>query len=166
MKPLVMPALACLVTVLGGAIPAQAGFSPVLYYVTADDYVTLKINGALVASYDDVPWGTANGSVNLPTGWYSIELDYKNRWGSTGLQFYSRTDANQPWQVVPLADMRSLDGSGATVQGLRADYYTLDGTQLGTVYGEGPIYHGWYNQYEGKTGEWAGGLVDTNWGQF
>lgn len=156
--------LLTLALLLGGGTWVHAGM--MMYQVSVDDYATLKINGSLIASYDDYPWGTAEGSVNLPTGWYSFELDYKNRYGSTGLQFYSRTDANGPWQVVPLADMRSLDGSGTTIQGLRADYYKLDGTQLGTVYGEGPIYNGWYNLYEGVTAPWAGGLVDTNWGQF
>jgi hypothetical protein len=52
------------------------------------------------------------------------------------------------------------------VNGLRADYSLLDGTSLGTVYGEGPIAHGWFNLYEGASGQWAGGLVDTNWGNF
>ncbi len=136
------------------------------FYVSVDDFATLKINGSLVASYDAAPQGNVFGSVDLPSGWYPFELIYKNRYGSTYLSFSSRTDLNDPWQLVPRNDLRSLDGSGSTVQGLRADYHTLTGTHLGTIYGEGPIQHGWSNLYEGVTAQWAGGLVDTNWGKF
>ncbi|CAG0947450.1 PEP-CTERM sorting domain-containing protein [Geobacter sp.] len=136
------------------------------YRFSVDDYVSLKINNTLIASYDAYPWGVAEGTVNFTEGWYPIELIYKNRWGSTAFRFYEREDSNDPWGIVPLTDLRSLDGSGALVQGLRADYYTLGGSFLGTLYGEGPIEHGWLNLYEGVTGQWGNGIVDTNWGDF
>lgn len=145
----------------------RAGATTVTEYeISVDDYAVLRINGSVVASYDSIPWGSAYGSVNLPTGWYSFELTYKNRFGSTALRFSSRSNPSDPWEIVPLSELRSLDSSGVTIQGLRADYFTLAGAPLGTIYGEGPISHGWLNLYEGQIAPWAGGLVDTNWGLF
>ncbi|MCC7183975.1 MAG: hypothetical protein IT509_10450 [Rhodocyclaceae bacterium] len=153
---------------LAGAFLAAFGSASATTYfrVSADDYTQLMINGSVVAAYDGIPWGEAYGSVDLPPGWYAIDLTYMNRYGSTAFYFFDRTDPTAEWQIVPLARMRSLDASGQAVSGLRADYSTLTGAALGTIYGEGPIAHGWSNQYQGQTAAWAGGLVDTNWGDF
>lgn len=143
---------------------AQAGL--VSYHVSADDFARMSIDGNLVAAYDGVPWGHVYSSVTLPSGWYDFELIYKNRFGSTHLTLEQETTPGAGYSVVPLASFRSLDGLGNLVQGLRAEYYTLGGAHLGTIYGEGPINHGWFNLYEGVVAPWAGGLVDTNWGLF
>jgi hypothetical protein len=140
----------------------QAG--PVTYHVSADDYAKLTIDGSLVGSYDGVPWGHVYSNVSLPSGWYSFELIYKNRFGSTHITL--EQDTGSGFANVPKSYYRSLDATGNLIEGLRANYYTLGGSLLGTVYGEGPINHGWFNLYQGQIAPWAGGLVDTNWGLF
>jgi hypothetical protein len=152
------------VALLLGALASRA--SADTFDLFADDYGTLKINGQLIATVDTQPGGDTSSSVDLTPGWYSIAIDYKNRWGSTGLLLQDQPTADDPRATVLKSRLQSLDASGDLIEGLHADYYTLDGTLLGTVYGEGPIDHGYYNRYEGTSGSWANGLVDGNWGLF
>lgn len=140
--------------------------APVEYRVSVDDFVSLSIDGVQVASYDGFPWVDRFFTLDLPTGWYSFDLTYRNRFGSTALYFFERATSADPWEIVPRGDFRSLDGTGTLISGLRADYSLLTGTTLGTVFGEGPIAHGWFNSYQGATGDWGHGWFDTNWGSF
>jgi len=146
-----------------GFFARQATATPIQYDLSVDDYGSLIINGSLVASYDAYPWGEVSGSIDLAPGWYTIDLTYKNRWGTSALRFYERADSQDPWEYVPLSHLRSYDASGALVEGLRADYYELGGQLLGSIYGEGPIAHGWSDMYEGLTGQSGGPIVDTYW---
>ncbi len=146
-----------------GFFASQTMATPSYYDLSVDDYGSLVVNGSLVGSYDEYPWGEVSGSVDLAPGWYPIELSYKNRWGTSALRFYERADPQDPWEIVPLSHLRSLDASGTLVQGLRADYYELGGPLLGSIYGEGPIAHGWYDLYEGLTGQSGGPIVDEYW---
>lgn len=148
------------------ALAATANAHATAFLLSTDDYGVLRINGATIAAYDDYPWGNATGSVSLPGGWYPFELTYKNRYGSTGLYLYQRPVSSDPWNLVPLSSFRYTSPTGTISPGLRGDYYTLSGAYLGTTFGEGPIAHGWNNQYNGRGGQWGNGLVDTNWGQF
>lgn len=143
-----------------------AAASTVYFRVSVDDYALLKINNVVIAQYDAFPWGEAYGLVDLAPGWYPIDLVYKNRWGSTALYFYERLDATDPWEYVLPTQLRSIGADGQEISGLLGTYSLLNGAYLGTRYGEGPIVHGWSNQYNGQPGQWAGGLVDTNWGTF
>jgi len=138
--------------------------APSYYHVSVDDYVSLVINGVEIAHYDAFPWGTAAGSVDLAPGWYPISLTYRNRWGTSALYFYELEGPGAPaTELVPLARFRSRDGAGEIVSGLRADYYTLGGALLDTVFGEGPLGHGWFNHYEGVDGKSGGTTVDLYW---
>ncbi len=67
--------------------------------------------------------------------------------------------------IVPESSLRSTEGDGAVIPGLRADYSDGSGMRF-TVYGEGPILHGWPSLYEGQTSSLWGGHYDTNWGIF
>lgn len=136
------------------------------YRVSVDDQVDLTIASIPVASYHGYPWSDADGSVDLPEGWYPITLDYANLYGSTALYFYERAARNLAWSLVPRAKLRSTDAGGNLISGLRGEYFDEAGNSLGTVYGEAPIAHGWYQSYQGSTGNWGSGLVDTNWGLF
>lgn len=146
-----------------GLLAQQVCAAPTYYNLSVDDYAVLRIDGSQVASYDAYPWGYADGSVDLAPGWHSIDLTYKNRWGTSALYFSERTDPRDPWEWVPLSHLRSFDATGALVEGLRADYYAPDGALLGTLYGEGPIAHGWSNNYEGDFGKSGGAIVDQYW---
>ena len=141
----------------------QVAAASTYYHLSVDDFGSLAINGSQVASYDAYPWGDASGSIDLSPGWYSINLTFKNRWGTSALRFSERSDPQDPWEFVPLSHLRSYDGTGAMVEGLRADYYALDGALLGTIFGEGPIAHGWPNYYEGEAGKSGGAIVDQYW---
>ena len=156
-------ALKIVVVVLFGFAAKHAAAAPTYYELSVDDFGSLVINGSQVASYDAYPWGNATGSVDLAPGWYPISLSFKNRWGTSALRFSERSDPQEPWDFVPLSHLRSHDGTGALVEGLRADYYALDGALLGTVFGEGPIAHGWANYYEGEAGKSGGAIVDLYW---
>jgi|ERR1017187_3379276 hypothetical protein len=147
--------------VLLTSLCAYAG--PLTLTVGADDYSTLYIDGILLGTIDTYPGGSFSKAVDLTTGWHSIAIDYMNRWGSNGLGVYWQFPADSTASVIPLADFRSNDQAGNPVSGLKADYFSLDGTPPLTVYGEGPIQHGatWYGStlgvaYEGQPGLWAG----------
>jgi len=152
-----------IVALLLGLAAEQVVAAPTYYQLSVDDFGSLVINGSQVASYDAYPWGEATGSVDLAPGWYSIDLSFKNRWGTSALRFSERTDPQNPWEFVPLSHLRSYDGTGAMVEGLRADYYALGGALLGTIFGEGPIAHGWSDYYEGEAGKSGGAIADQYW---
>jgi hypothetical protein len=128
--------------------PLSALAITVNYMIGADDYASLDINGSRVATFDQGGAGTAVGTVTLEDGWYDITIDYKNRWGTDWLGLYWDPGTVAPQGVLPEAYLRSQDAAGQWISGLRADYYYLDGTFIQTIYGEGPIAHG-YNSYEG-----------------
>jgi hypothetical protein len=151
------------VLLLCGLAAKQSIAAPTFYHLSVDDYASLVVDGSPVASYDAYPWGEASGSVDLAPGWYSIDLTFRNRWGTSALYFSERSNPQDPWTFVPLDHLRSYDGTGALVQGLRADYFTLGGSLLETIFGEGPIAHGWSDYYEGEAGKSGGAIVDSYW---
>jgi hypothetical protein len=144
MKTLSVIAAGAAFLAAGGA--AQAVL--VQYSVGCDDYVDVFLDGSLIMSYDAYPsGGDTSGVLDLSAGWHDLQIVYKNRWGSNSLWFGTTTE------LISLDSFRSLDASGNTIAGLRADYYSLNsnngtGAFVKTVYGEGPIYHGW---------SWTGG---------
>jgi len=156
--------LIALIIIISCFIPLSANAIYVDYSLGADDYGELYIDGSLIASIDYLPGGSSYGSVNLNEGWYTLELIYKNRWGSNGLSLKQDYTSTNTYQIIPLGYYRSLDQSGEYIEGLRADYYDLDDNFLKTVYGEGPIRHGWPNIYEGRIASW-GGIFD-GWSCF
>jgi hypothetical protein len=134
-------------------------------YVGADDYAQLFIDGNLLGTYDAYPSGGFSKVVDLSPGWHSITIDYENRWGSNGLGLSWQFPGDPDSWVVPLTSLRSQNATGDTVAGLRADYYSLSGSSLFTVYGEGSIANGatWFGTdlgetYEGQPGLWGGQL--------
>jgi hypothetical protein len=143
--------------VLGFCFFSSTAFAATIQYgMNPDDYASLDINGSRVMTFDQGGSGTVSGAVTLDKGWYSITLDYKNRWGTDALGFY--WDAGLGGNafaagIVPEAYFRSQDAAGQWISGLRADYYWLNpdhsrGAFIQTIYGEGPIAHG-CNSYEG-----------------
>lgn len=128
------------------------------FLVSVDDYAELHIDGQLVASYDDFPWGIATAALQLSPGWHDLRIVYRNRWGSNALRLERRYEDEAATSVIPRADLRCLNGEGRWVAGLRADYEAF------TLYGEGPINHGYPGLYEGVPGLWAG--VYDYWALF
>lgn len=159
--PQLLLRLLATLSLAGSAAPGFA--DPTYFQLSVDDFGSLSINGVSVATYDAYPWGMTSGSVDLPAGWYPISIDYANRWGTSALYFYERQDNASPWEIVPADHLRSRDASGALVQGLRGDYYSSLGTFLGTLFGEGPIAHGWSQNYEGQSGPIGNAIVDQYW---
>lgn len=115
--------------------------------------------------------------VDLPAGWYPIELTYQNFGGSTNFYFLEDYTLGGTQQLVAKSWLRSLDASGGYVSGLRADYYgDLAWTAfLGTVYGEGPIAHGYAPgppySYQGVVNtapniSWGPYIPDAGWSVF
>lgn len=137
-------------------VPSTTLAVTIQYGMNPDDYASLEINASRVMTFDSSGSGTVSGAVTLDEGWYSITLDYKNRWGTDALGFWwdAGTGSNPFSALVPKAYLRSKDSDGQWVSGLRADYYWLDGTFIQTIYGEGPIANG-YNSYEG----WGNGRI-------
>ena len=125
-----------------------------------DDYGVLSIDGLVVGSYDGYPAANIIAPLNLSDGWHTISIDYENRYGTNFLNLDEEYAGASGYSVVPLLDFQSTDQSGNTISGLRADYYSLDGTFQFTVYGEGPIANGALSftqeMYEGQPGLWAG----------
>ena len=171
------------------AFVAPAYADTVNFGLNTDDYGWLQINGATVVFQDC--WGSCGNQnpVSLSGGWYDVDIKYLNRWGSTNLflsQDYTSGTGDQT--LVPLSWLRSRDATGAWISGLQADYYTLAsrpapgeggydaavGTYLGTVYGEGPIGHGyasgfpyWYEGQQNVSGySWGPYISDAGWGSF
>lgn len=140
-----------------------AGTVPVQYYLGVDDYGDLYIDGQLEAHYDDYPQGGDMTDVlDLSPGWHDIEIVLKNRWGSSSVGLY---EVPEPGALtyVPREHLRSVDEQGQFVSGLRADYYTLGGQYIKTVYGEGPLKHSSGRVYEGDYDpDWAS--LDVPWG--
>lgn len=130
------------------------------FFLSADDFTKLYIDGVYITGYDDYPWGTAQATVALTPGWHHIRLEYANRWGSTGFYFYYRQPKDSDFRLVPRSALRSTSQTGTAVSGLRATY--SNGT---VVYGEGPIAHGWWNLYQGQSSSTWGGN-NPNWGVF
>jgi hypothetical protein len=170
MKKIVL--MVSMVLVLLIAVGASAVLAVTVQYgMNPDDYASLSINGSNVMTFDSGGSGTVSGAVTLNEGWYSITLDYKNRWGMDALGFYwdAGTGGNPFSAIVPEAYFRSQDSSGQWISGLRADYYWLNsdltrGAFIQTIYGEGPIAHG-YLSYEGwnNGGSWP---TVGYWGRF
>ena len=157
---------------LGLILVSPASATTVNYWLSTDDYGAVYIDGNLVASYNDYPWGYAFFTLNLAPGWHDFALVYKNRWGTDALYFYQQ-DASQAGlpegTLVPLDDFRSLDQNGNSISGLHADYYDLNGQVIvKTVFGEGPIANGWSHMYQNvwypDTYYWAGTYSD--WSAF
>lgn len=140
--------------------PATAGVTDFL--VSVDDYASLSIAGNIVASYDGYPWAEARGSINTAPGLYDINLEYANRYGTNALIFMQRSAGATSYSVIPKNRLFSQDASGNRINGLQATYSTSAGSF--TVYGEGPIDHGWSNKYQGTSGAWGGRLGD--WDTF
>jgi len=174
MKTLHKIILAIMIVALVGFAP-QARATIVNFTIGVDDYVALTIAGTPIASYDAYPAGAVSGSFDMTPGtWYDITINYKNRWGSNGLQFYW----DQPGdvgglisggaiEIVPELNLRTPDGAGGYISGLHADYYDLNGNFQFAVDGEGPIAAGNANGttfYENQLGLWAG--TYTYWGTF
>jgi hypothetical protein len=142
--------------IVGSCFAPLAAFAVTVQYgMNPDDYASLYINGSHVMTFDSGGSGTVSGAVTLAEGWYSITLDYKNRWGTDALGFWwDAGEGGNPFSsIVPEAHFRSQDSSGLWISGLRADYYWLNsdltrGAFIQTIYGEGPIAHG-YQSYEG-----------------
>jgi len=137
---------------------SQAGV--VQYGFGVDDFVQFYIDGNLKASYDEYPAGAVHTDyLNLSNGWHDIQIIYKNRWISNYLELDEISNTGI-WNPVPIESLRSLDSQGNLIQGLRAEYFTLEGDYVTTIYGEGPIYHGWTPQgsrYQGVNPSlWAG----------
>ena len=149
--------------VLSILIPACANAGPVTLSLNADDFGVLLIDGTLVGSYDGQQAGQFSATLDLAAGWHRIEIDYRNRWDSNGLELSWQYPGDGIAWVVPVDDLRSSDAAGGYVPGLRADYFDLSGNVLFTVYGEGPIQHGaqwfgdaWAEMYQGQPNLWAG----------
>ncbi|MCM2286539.1 MAG: PEP-CTERM sorting domain-containing protein [Desulfobacula sp.] len=143
------------------------------YYIGADDYVQLFIDGTLRASYDNInqSGGDSTGLFDLTNGWHDIQIIYKNRLGSNYLGFYEG-DGVTTATLVPLSSLRSYDSTGSFINGLTAEYFDLSGTFIKKIYGEGPIEHGamWVNSdlltyYQGVSPDvWAGNF--NGWSTF
>lgn len=155
------------------AFPGWAHATSVTFGLSADDYGTLKIDGSLLCSYDNIfASGGCTASVNLAPGWHDIEIDYKNRLGTDGLSLaWDLPGLGSPlygsfgstWNVVSQTDLRTPDGSGGYLNGLYATYYDLSGNLLSTVNGEGPIDHSGTNYQHQNVGSWNG---FGYWSQF
>ncbi len=175
MKTLIMKSALIFSTLLFGAgisfAPPAADAATIQYGIGADDYARLDINASHVATFNSGGAGTASGAVNLADGWYSISLDYKNRWGSDWLGFYwdKGIGVSAFAEIVPEVYFRSQDSNGQWISGLRADYYWLNsdlsrGSFIQTIYGEGPIANG-TNSYEGYNNGRTWPTVGY-WGRF
>jgi hypothetical protein len=166
------------VAILVLAAPVYA--TPVNFTISADDFGWLKINGTTVV-YVDCHYCAASGLVNLPGGWYDIEIKFMNRWGSADLFFLEDYTLHGDSGIVPEEWMRSRDVAGSWIPGLRADYFALAslppigtpsafdvarGAFLGTVYGEGPISHGWGPGYPYQYQDVVNTAPNTSWGPY
>ena len=137
-----IPSIAVLALMTLLVMPVNAEM--VQYNLGVDDYGELWIDGQLEAFYDGFPQGgDMTDLLDLAPGWHDIQINIKNRWGSSSVGLYTVTGPTQNiYTHVPLLDLRSLDATGSVVSGLKAEYYTLGGTTpYKTVYGEGPIAH-------------------------
>lgn len=132
-----------------------------------DDFVTLTLGGTPICTYDNISAaGGCSGTFSMTPGvWYDIAMDYKNRLGSDGMSL-TWDQPGDPIQgyanigsqafLVPRANLRTSDGAGGFISGLRADYFDLAGNFLFTVNGEGPLDH-IGNVYQSQCcGLWAG----------
>ena len=153
------------------AAPSSA--TPINFYLGVDDTGSLTINGGLLITLNC--GGSCSNTVplDLPGGWYPVEITYANQGGSTNLFFLEDFTLGGTLQIVPESWLRSLDASGSYIQGLRADYYNLQGGFLGTVYGEGPIAAGynagfpyWYEGQNTANGQWGPYIADAGWSRF
>ncbi len=128
--------------------------------VTVDDFIILKIANKLVYHYNDYPVRADIKSINLPEGWHSIEIEYKNKFGSNLLKLEEKLPQRKYFSLIPKNCFRYLDDSKLFyIIGLRADYYDLHENFIQTVLGEGPIYHAYSDYtpaiYQNKFGLWA-----------
>lgn len=155
------------------ATPVAA--TPITFQLNVDDHGSVTINGTTLISLSCGGSCSATGVIDLPAGWYSIDMTYQNAGGSTNIYFQEDFTLGGVQQLVPKSWLRSLDASGAYVQGLRADYYDSAGAFLGTVYGEGPIAHGYHPgypySYQGVVNtapntSWGPYIADAGWTQF
>lgn len=115
---------------------------------SSSQLVSLAVDGIFV---DAGVYGVGTGIVSEATdGWYNVAIDYKSINGVSALTVF----AYGGW--LPLVDLRSLDGNGNTINGLRADYYALDGTTLlSTSYGQGPVHYS-----TGSGAPWTGSAFE------
>ena len=159
---------------------ASARADPLNLQISADDYGWLTINGVTVVKVD-CHYCSDSGLVNLPPGWYDIDIKFMNRWGSADLWFLEDYTTGS-FQWVPDSWLRSKDAAGNWIQGLQADYWALAtqppigtpdafavalGPYLGRVYGEGPIEAGYPNYYQGvPSSTWGPYLGYPGWAIF
>jgi hypothetical protein len=139
------------------------------YVVDADDYAMVYIDSQLVISYNQGGNGTSFSlPLELGNGWHSITIEYMNRWGSNNLCLGWMD--NGSWAEVALQSMRSQDQTGNWISGLKAEYHddlSFTSTPVLTLYGEGPIDHGWV--WSGTPGQSSiipkyQGVSPANWG--
>lgn len=140
-------------------IPSLTYAIHVDYHLGADDHARLYIDNSLIAHLNSA--GGTYASVDLDEGWYDFGLIYWNAGGSNGLGLLQDYDSTGVYQTIPLEYYCSLDQDDEYINGLRADYYTFDGSSITTIYGEGPIHHGHSVTapgvvYEGEHVLWAG----------
>lgn len=143
---------------------ANANATTIGFTTSVDDFGKWFIDGNLIGSYDNpLAQGGFSATLDLAPGWHTTEYDYANRLGSNVLALSWDLTGGTNYVTIPNADLRSQDGVGNTISGLRADYSNLNGNALFTVYGEGPIYHGALiingvltEVYENAPGLWGG----------
>jgi hypothetical protein len=145
---------------VGFAFAANSLAATVNFNFYVDDYAVVTLDGATVGSYNNpAAAGNILFSTTNVSGWHSFTIDYKNQFGTNFLALRQQYPGDPGLSIIPIADLRSQNGSGQTVEGLRADYYTLGGVYQFTVFG-GPIDHGALSFtseiYEGQPGLWAG----------
>jgi hypothetical protein len=108
----------------------------------------LTIDGTLLGS--STQQGASSlyyGSANETDGWHSIEIDYTNNSGPSGLTLL----VNSGWAAA--GNLASYDAGGNVINGLQGIFLTLQGATVTTVYGDG---EGPYIHYTGGSAPWSG----------
>jgi hypothetical protein len=133
------------------------------FHALIDDYLEISINGV-----SDLVDGAGLGEYSIQTylvqgHFYPITMHYKNREGTNNLAlFWTLPDLS--YAMVPKTSLYAQIPVLGNGNGLFARYYDVNGLSLlQTVYGEGPINHGWnesciYNSftfYQDVCGLWA-----------
>lgn len=130
------------------------------FWVGVDDYAALYVDGELLGVYDAVPAGEIRVVKDLSPGWHDVRLVYQNRYGSNFIWFARKHPDDAVHREYFKDELRSLNSNGELISGLHCEYDGINvygqATQF-AVEGEGPIYHGYPDRYEGVRGQlWAG----------